>query len=242
MVRKITMIGQARMGASRLPGKVLQTIQDKTALGHIITRVRGAKNIDDIIIATTTGAQDDAIVAECERYSVTCFRGSEADVLGRFFLAAQQYGVQHIMRVCCDNPLIDCHIIDASAALYANETECEYVRVDGMPTGLGVEIFPFAKLANAHAHAKEAYQREHVTPYIIENSTKVKVYQLETDYTGYRFTMDTEEDFQFITEIYKRLYKGEGVHDFFLEDIVQCIEREPELLKINQHIKHKKIK
>lgn len=226
-------IAQARMTSERLPGKVLMDLCGKTVLGHIITRLGGCESVGEIIIATSTDVTDDPIAEECERYGIKCFRGSKPDVLSRFYMAALKYCIKDIVRVCCDNPFIDSRIIDNAAKVYS-EAPCEYLNIKGAPLGLGIEIFPFYKLEEAYNKGSLQYHREHVTPYIKEHSENIKTYETGTDYSKYRLTLDTNEDWELVKILYGKLYDGR--HNFFMEDIIRCIEEEPALFEINSGV------
>lgn len=243
---KTVAIIQARMGSSRLPGKVLKMIAGKTVLQHVIERVRQVKNIDEIVIATTVLDQDDIIARETEKCGGKCFRGSEEDVLSRYYLAAAENEADIVVRITSDCPLIDPHVTDAIVTFFKNHREYTIVTNAGSdltqrtyPRGLDTEVFSFDALKEAFVHADKQYQREHVTPYIYENSLKTFHYKNKDNYSRYRWTLDTEEDFMLITEIYRYLYKTN--HDFYMPEIIALLERHPELNEINAHIEQKKI-
>lgn len=242
---KIGAIIQARMGSTRLSGKVMKDLEGKTVLEHVINRVRQSKMIDEIIIATTTHDRDDVIETEALRCGVKVFRGSEDDVLSRYYYAAKENGLDVVVRITSDCPLIDPKVLDEVIQCYLNN-DYDIVSNAGSdlskrtyPRGLDTEVFSFKVLENAFTNAKETYQREHVTPYIYENSIGVYYYKNDIDYSKYRWTLDTDEDFKLIFEIYKHLYNGE--HDFYLSDIVKLFEAKPELFNINAHIEQKKL-
>lgn len=245
-MNKVIAIVQARMGSTRLPGKVLLNIQDKSILEHDILRIKQSKEIDEIVIATTTNDKDDKIVDEANRLGVKSFRGSEDDVLSRYYLAAKENNGDIIVRITSDCPLIDPNIIDDIIKFY-KESDYDLVTNAGadlskrtFPRGLDTEVFSFRVLKEAYNLAKKKYQKEHVTPYIYEKDKYKKYYYInDIDYSKYRWTLDTEEDFELINEIYKGLYKGK--HDFYLEDIVKFVEKDERLMSINQHIQQKNV-
>lgn len=243
---KIGAIIQARMGSTRLSGKVMKDLEGKTVLEHVIDRVKQSKMIDEIIIATTTHERDSVIEVEALRCGVKAFKGSEDDVLSRYYYVAKENGLDVVVRITSDCPLIDPKVIDEIIQCYVNN-DYDIVSNAGSdiskrtyPRGLDTEVFSFEVLENAFTNAKEAYQREHVTPHIYENSSNVYYYKNDIDYSKYRWTLDTDEDFKVISEIYKHLYHGE--HDFYLSDIVKLFQAKPELFSINAHIEQKKIK
>jgi len=242
---KMVAIIQARMGSTRLSGKVMKELKGKTVLSHVIERVRQSKMIDDIIIATTILDKDDVIEQEAIKYGAKVFRGSEEDVLSRYYYAAKENNADIVIRITSDCPLIDSNVIDEIIRYYLNN-DYEIVTNAGSdlsqrtyPRGLDTEIFSFQMLENAFSKAKQKYQREHVTPHIYENSDKIYFYKNSIDYSKYRWTLDTEEDYELINIIYDRLYKGK--HDFYLDDIIKLFYNEPQLIRINEHIEQKKL-
>ena len=243
---KIGAIIQARMGSTRLPEKVMKNLQGKTVLEHVIERVKQSKLIDEIIIATTTHERDAVIESEALRCGVKAFRGSEDDVLSRYYYAAKENNLDVVVRITSDCPLIDPHILDDMIEVYL-ENNYDVVTNVGMesynrtfPRGLDIEIFSFLTLEEAFKNAKEKYQKEHVTPYIYENSNSVFNFKNEIDYSDHRWTVDTPQDFELISSIYDYLYKDS--HDFYLNEIIDLFNKHPELYKVNAEVEQKKIK
>lgn len=242
---KTTAIIQARMGSTRLPGKVLKILMGKTVLQHVIERVQQVSSIDEIVIATTTLNQDDLIVNEAAKCGVNHFRGSEEDVLARYYWAAKNSNADIVVRITSDCPLIDPVVTDKIIEFYQKHNY-DLVTNAGSdlsqrtyPRGLDTEVFSFDVLETAFYKADKQYQREHVTPYIYENSSKIYYYKNTIDYSMHRWTLDTDDDFSLIQEIYGHLYKGQ--HDFYLADIIKLLEKNPELVEINAHIAQKSI-
>lgn len=243
---KIGAIIQARMGSTRLAGKVMKEIKGKTVLQHVIERVQQSKLVDEIVIATTLHERDNAIEKEALKCGVKVFRGSEDDVLSRYYYAAKENGIDIVIRITSDCPLIDPFVIDEIINSYLNGNH-EIATNAGAdlsqrtyPRGLDTEVFSFKDLESAFNNAKETYQREHVTPYIYENSKNALFYKNKVNYSKYRWTLDTEEDFELIYNIYDRLYTG--THNFYLKEIIELFNQEPELYQINEHIEQKKLK
>lgn len=243
---KVAAIIQARMGSTRLSGKVMKNIKGSTVLSHVIERVSQSELIEEIIIATTEHERDDVIEREAHRCGVKIFRGSEADVLGRYYIAAKENNVDIVVRITSDCPVIDPHVIDQMVQYYISE-DFEVVTNAGsdvvqrtFPRGLDTEVFSFGMLVDAFNNGNEIYHREHVTPYMYENCNKVHYFKNDINYSKYRWTLDTVEDFELITQIYNILYKGR--HDFYLEDIVEIFKEEPKLFAINAHIEQKKFR
>lgn len=243
---KIGAVIQARMGSTRLPEKVMKKIAKKTVLEHVIERVNQSGLIDEIIIATTIHERDDAIEAEALRCGIKTFRGSEEDVLSRYYSASKENNLDVIVRITSDCPLIDPRVLDEVIGYYM-KYDYDIVSNAGSdfsnrtyPRGLDTEVFSFEVLENAFNNATEKYQREHVTPYIYEKSKSIFYYKNDTDYSKYRWTLDTDEDFELILEVYKHMYNGK--HDFYMKDIIELFERNPQLYNINAHVEQKKIK
>jgi len=236
---------QARVGSTRLPRKVLKTICGKTILEHDIDRLRKVKNIDEIIIATTVEDRDIEIVKEADRLGVKYFRGSENDVLSRYYLAAKANKADIVIRVTSDCPLLDSKVTEMTISyLLDNLDKYDYVSNTleaTFPRGLDIEAFTFGSIERAYIEAKLPREREHVTPYIYTNKDQFRLgcYKNKTDYSNYRWTLDTTEDFEFISVIYDRLYKTNP--NFNMEDIIKLLVAEPELVKINENIIQKSI-
>jgi len=246
---KVAAIIQARMGSTRFPGKVLELICGKTMIFHIIARVKEARAIHEIVIATTSSVRDDVLVKEIEKIKgVGVFRGSEDDVLDRYYRAAQKAGAEVIVRITSDCPLIDPVVIDTMIDIYLKKNT-ESTSVDYLsntlertfPRGLDTEVFSFAALEKAFREAKEGYQREHVTPYIWENPEMfaLECFKSDKDFSFHRWTVDEVEDLHLVREIYKELYH-EG-RCFLLNEVLELFRRRPELLNINAHIKQKNL-
>jgi len=241
--KKAVAIIQARVGSTRLPRKVLKEIKGKTILYHVVQRVKQCKYIDDIIIATSNLEQDDDIVKEAKGIGVSYFRGSESDVLSRYYHAAKSNNADIIVRITSDCPLIDPNVTDKLVKHYLNNKHDIVTNAVAdlskrtYPRGLDTEVFSFKQLELANLNAKEPYQREHVTPYIYENTDNIYYYLNEIDYSKYRWTLDTKEDFILINEIYNHFYNGN--HDFYLNEIVKFMEENPKLHDINKNFEKK---
>jgi spore coat polysaccharide biosynthesis protein SpsF len=243
---KTVVIIQARMGSTRLSGKVMKNLYGKSVLEHDIERVKQCNQIDDIIIATTDHENDTVIAMEAEKCGVKCFRGSESDVLSRYYFAAKENNADIVVRITSDCPLIDPFVTDQVIDFYKTH-DYHYVSNGNTdpskvtyPRGLDTEVFSFKGLEEAYLNAKESYQREHVTPYFYEDGKNVYFYKNNKDYSKYRWTLDTDSDWELIQQIYKHLYKG--THDFYMEDVVKLMEETPELYEINKDIKQKHYK
>lgn len=244
-MNKTGVIIQTRMGSSRLPGKVLKDIGGKSVLAHVIERIKSSQLIDTIIIATTNKPIDDVIEKEALINKVEVFRGSESDVLSRYFGAAQKFNLSTIVRITSDCPLIDTRVLDGMIEEYHSNRDV-FVTNSGpdcskrtYPRGLDIEIFSFEMIRFAFENANKEYHREHVTPYLYEGYFKVINYLNNNDYSMHRWTLDTVEDLLFIREVYNHFYHGK--HDFFMEDILNFVLDNPAIYSINKHIKQKKV-
>jgi len=232
---KVVAIIQARMGSTRLPGKVMKKILGRTVLELVVERVKKAAKIDEIVIATTTGKNDDKIEDLCRKLNLNVFRGSEEDVLRRYYESAKEYKADVIVRITSDCPLIDPDIIDKIIDFYFEKQPLDYVS-NGLertfPRGLDVEVFSFGALELANESAKK--NREHVTPYMYKDDKNMKTanFANKTDLSEYRLTVDYEEDFLLINEIYKELGKSDRV--FGLDKIIELLKKRPDLVEINK--------
>lgn len=225
---------QARTGSSRLPNKVLMKIQDKTILEHVVDRVTESKEIDEVFVATTILEQDLNIVKLCAEKGIRVFCGSEDDVLDRFYQLAKLIKADNVVRITADCPLHDSNIIDWVIGEHIKQ-ESDYTSNtidETFPDGLDCEVFRYEVLKDAWENASLASEREHVTPYIRANN-KFKKYSVKSDidYGQERWTIDTDNDYQFINEIYKELYPNNNY--FKSEEVYQLLKRRPELREIN---------
>lgn len=237
---KVVTIIQARMGSSRLPGKVLMDLGGDTVLAHVLRRVRRATLVQETIVATTESSADDAVVRECQRLGILYFRGSEQDVLDRYYRAALESAAEAVVRITSDCPLIDPELVDATIQAFldqqadyaSNSLELTY------PRGLDVEIFTAAALQQAWKEARAPHEREHVTPYFYEHPELFRLISVkaEKDYSRYRWTLDTPADLETLRAIYCRL---DGAEDFRWRKILSFVEAEPELAEINSHVLQK---
>jgi spore coat polysaccharide biosynthesis protein SpsF len=246
---KVSCIVQARMGSTRLPGKVLLKLAGRELLLHVVDRLLNADKVDEVIIATTEKNADDAIADMIKtNYGgddgrVTVFRGSEDDVLDRYYQAAKASGSDVIVRVTSDNPLIDWRVIDVAVKHYLGG-EYDYVSnvlPSTYPLGICFEVFGFTLLERLWKTCKEQREREHVTAYVREHQDLFRIKNIENnaDLSHMRWTVDEEDDFNFVKRVYDELY-----HDnpkFITEDILELLERVPEIGDINKHVKQKKV-
>ena len=242
---KIVVIIQARMGSTRLPRKVIKEILGKPVILWDLDRVSISKLIDEIVVAIPYGEENDVIVDTIKEYNdkIVTTRGSENDVLDRYYKAAVQTNADVVVRITSDCPLIDPVVID-NVIEHFLDNDCDYCSnslIRTYPRGLDTEVFSFKALETAWNEAKKDYEREHVTPYIIENPDKFKLLNVanDIDLSHLRWTLDTKDDFEFINAVYQNIYPNEEM--FLMSDILSLLDAKPELIKINQHIKQKSI-
>jgi spore coat polysaccharide biosynthesis protein SpsF len=222
-------IVQARMASTRLPGKVLKDIAGKTMLEWVTTRVRRAGFITQVVVATTTGPRDDAIVEECRRLDVAYHRGSEQDVLDRYYYAARDHEADVVVRITSDCPLIDPREIER--VLVSFRDACPSYASNAIAPcclrGLDTEVMTMESLARAWREARHAYHRLHVTPYIYQNPHLFRVLATPTptdrDLSPYRWTIDTEEDLDMVRALCAEL-SGDG---FGWQEALAAIDRQP---------------
>lgn len=237
----VGIITQARMGSTRLPGKVLRTVRGQTMLAFHVQRLRASGL--PIYIATTTSPADDAIVAEAERLSVPYFRGEEDNVLQRYYDTASHFGLQTIVRVTSDCPLIDGQLVRTGVEQYVAANNPQLYLSNGIqrtfPRGLDFEVFSDELLREAQRNATSVSDQEHVTPYIHQNrSGRVKLAHVtrHPDASRFRITLDTTEDFQLLSILLEQ-YQADALS---AAQLVELLERHPELVAINAAIEQKK--
>lgn len=225
------------MTSTRLPGKVLKKVIDRPLLSYQVERLRFSKSIDDIIIATTINKEDYPIAALARMEGVGIFRGSEHDVLGRYYQAAKLHGAENIMRLTADCPLLDANICDLIAQSYF-ETNVEYICTgSSFAEGLDCEMFRLNALEWAWKEARLKSEREHVTLYIRNHPEIFNTITLEneTEDSQYRITVDTEEDFLVVKAILENLYTKNGQY-FTIADVKLFLDIHPEIYQLNAHI------
>ena len=238
---------QARLGSTRLPGKVFLNIESKPILQHIVNRLRKVAKIDKVIIATSDLKINKKITLYCKNNNIEFFVGSEENVLDRFYNAAKKYNPKNIIRITGDCPLIDPETIKKLINYY-NNNNYDYCgvatgagvadndKIFRFPDGLDAEIFKFSVLEKTYLNASKKIETEHVTPYIWGNPNlfNLGVFESDVDYSKYRLTLDNTEDFSLIKWIYSKLYKQ---NEFFnLNDIIQLIEENKYKLDTNKHL------
>jgi spore coat polysaccharide biosynthesis protein SpsF len=247
ILMSVVAIIQARMGSTRLRGKVLRDIAGETLLFHVVSRVLRVKRLDNWMVATTTTPADDKIEELCTHYHWLCFRGDEEDVLDRYYQAAKSSQAQHIVRITADCPLV-CpteadRVISRHLDMRADYTHNITVWGSGMPLGTGSEILTFEALEVSWHEGKERHHREHVDEYVYEHQERFHIERVsappDLHRPELRLTIDTAEDLQLIRGIYQRLYQPGSIIE--LRDVIRSLDNEPELLQINQHVLQKQV-
>ena len=234
---KIILIIQARMSSTRLPGKILKKIEDKTVLHHVINRCSKSKYINKIIIATTTNPLDDVLEEYCIHKNLNYYRGSEENVLERFYQCVKNDISDIIIRVTSDCPLIDVNIID-DMITYFIENKLSFLQPyyfntgkhgahGGFPDGTNPQIFKFDILKKTRENVVTDFDKEHVCPYMVRNFANdeyiipnIQQYK-NIDFSSLHLSLDTAEDYKFISHIYKKLYRNN--EDFSIYDVLSLI-------------------
>lgn len=229
---------QARVSSTRLPGKVLAPILGEPMLARQLERVKRARRLDEVAVATSTDASDDPLEAVCERAGVACFRGSLDDVLDRFRAAAEHFGATHVVRLTGDCPLTDPAVVDATVAAHV-EGGFDYTsNVDPptFPDGLDVEVLTARTLETAWREARLPSEREHVTPYVRTHGDRFRLGCVSNgeDLSALRWTVDEPRDLAFVTAVYEALYPADPA--FGMADVLALLARRPELAELNAHI------
>lgn len=235
----ITAIIQARMSSTRLPRKVMIEFSGNTLLGHIIERISSSKLISRVVVATSVNNANDELVHWLTKRDIEHFRGSENDVLNRYYEAAKWASAKHIARITSDDPFKDPDIIDRVGGMYLNE-KLDFAYNNKPPSfaeGLDTEIFSFAALERANTNAVDPFEREHVTQHFYRNPLIFRQQNLSSpvDYSHLRWTIDTEEDLAMARAVYENLYKPGKV--FLAKDILELVKQKPEISTINQSVK-----
>jgi spore coat polysaccharide biosynthesis protein SpsF len=240
---KTVIIVQARMTSTRLPGKVLREVLGKPLLEYQIERLLRVKLADGIVIATTVNQVDDSIVELCNRLGISYFRGSEKDVLARYYGAARAHKAGAVVRITSDCPLIDPAVIDRVIQAYQGHLGMfDYVSnclERTYPRGMDTEVFSFLALEEAFEEAKLEPDREHVTPFIYHHSERYRLGSVanSVNQSHHRWTVDTQEDFDLIQRVLETLYPNSP--EFTINDCLSIFDRHPDWQTINAHIEQK---
>lgn len=227
---------QTRMGSTRLPGKVMKEIEGKPLLQHMIERMIRSRFVDMFVVATSVKKENDVIENLCTKLGIHCCRGSENDVLDRYYKCAKSFHPvpEFIMRVTADCPMQDPDVIDFVVQKFL-EKKVDYMTNSFEPLyedGFDVEIFRFSALEEAWKKATRKSEREHVTPYIRNTVSFIKYYEKYYSTYNYKLSVDTPNDFELVKQIFSRLYKPDKI--FSMKDVVNLLKANPSLLEINK--------
>jgi spore coat polysaccharide biosynthesis protein SpsF len=241
----VVTIIQSRMGSTRLPGKVLLDLAGEPMLTRIVNRVQRAETVNSIVIATTPSQADESILHLCTLKNWHCFRGSENDVLDRYYQAAKKHHADVIVRITADCPLIEPTVIDQVVQSFLEcQPEVDYasniLSPRTFPRGLDTEVFSFAALEKTWQQAMgDPGWREHVTSYIYSHPDQfhLRRFTSQVDYSHLRWTVDTPEDLAFVRNVYEYFRNDE----FSWRDVLSLLELHPEWLEINRHIEQKAV-
>lgn len=240
---KVVAIIQARMGSTRLPGKIMRKVLDKPLLEYQIERVKRAKLIHEIVIATTTKNTEQPIIDLCERLFIPYYRGSEDNVLSRYYEAAKEYEADIVVRLTSDCPIIDPEIIDKVIDAYINQKEeIDYASNTlerTYPRGMDTEVFSFKALESVYHNAELKAEMEHVTLYIYQRPNHFNLLSIvsNSDESSHRWTVDTKEDFMLIKKIIESLHIDKPL--FTNNDILKLLNVNKDWTKINTGVKQK---
>ena len=235
--RKASVIIQARMSSTRLPGKVMKDILGKPLLSFLLERLKQCQTIERVIIATTDSPKDKVIVEYAKNRGVAVFCGSENDVLDRYYQTAKVHQLDTIVRVTSDCPLLDPDVTDSVVKYFYEHANLDLVNTgQSYPEGFDTEVFSFTSLEKAWQAARLRSEREHVTSYIWNNRDQFKTKTLEyvRDLSFLRFSVDEEADYEVVKLIMERLYRPGQL--FKLADILKLYEQEPAIFKKNINI------
>lgn len=235
---KASVIIQARMDSSRLRGKVLMELAGKAVLEHVISRCQNAQEILKVVVATTTEQDDEPVVQLAKKCQAAVYRGSEQDVLDRYYQAAKIFGLKDIVRITADCPVIDPKLIDQVVSMYF-KTEadfCSNTVVSTFPDGEDIEVFSFACLSKAWEKSQLLSEREHVTAYIKKYPKEFKIVSFEgkQKLKDKRWTLDQLEDYHFLNVLFEYFYPQNPL--FGIDEVLAFLEKYPESGMINAHI------
>ncbi|HKY55365.1 MAG TPA: glycosyltransferase family protein [Anaerolineales bacterium] len=262
MKPRVIAIIQGRMNSSRLPGKILADIAGQPMLQRVFLRTARAATVTETIFATTTDASDNPVAEYCDFSGIPCTRGSQFDVLDRYYQTAKQAKADIVVRITADCPVIDPSLIDNvihtlledEFDFVCNRLPPPYHRT--YPIGLDVEACTFNVLEKAWKEAKEPQHREHAMPYLYEGvelitdnrslqtgasprGFNIALLHHTTDFGDYRWTVDTLEDLEFMRQVYSRF---NGRDDFSWKEVLDLVHKEPQLMQINAGVQHKTLK
>lgn len=229
---------QARQGSTRLPNKTLVEIEGRPLLWHIINRIKSSKLINEIVVATTTNKIDNKLEDWLKNNNLNFYRGSENNVLERFYFAAKQYNPTLIVRITADDPFKDPSIIDSVIEMLLKEN-LDFAYNNNPPTfpeGLDTEVFTFSSLERAYHESKDPFEQEHVTQYFYRHPEKFKQknFSYKDNISHLRWTIDKEEDLKMAKEVYNELFHTKNI--FLMNDILELLQKKPHIASINSNV------
>ncbi|MCA9118678.1 MAG: glycosyltransferase family protein [Planctomycetaceae bacterium] len=245
---KTTVIIQARLGSTRLPRKVLMNLGGQSVIGRVIERMQRCQYVDQVVVATTDHVIDDAIVDEAARYETTAVRGSEDDVLDRYYQAAIHVEATEVIRITADCPLIDPVLIDRLISEFHKRRNAgnplDYfsnVHPRTFPRGLDAEMFTVDALRVAHREAAATFEREHVTPFFYLNPKRFRMdnFAQAIDQSKLRWTLDETADLDFFRAVFRKIPSEQFITT---EHVLSLLNEYPEIARLNSHIEQKKLR
>ena len=238
---------EARMGSTRLPGKSLFDLNGEPLIKRVIDRIKSSNRLDQIVLATTDNSIDDILVHYAEEINIDVFRGSEENVLERVVLAAEEYSIKYIVELHGDNPFLDPEIIDNAIEMFEIK-KCDYISntiKKTFPMGLRVQVFPTNLLREIYDTIDDPAVNEHVSLYFYENPDMYKLENLtapsEINRPEIRLTVDTKEDFQFASNIYRKILEDNLFPNFKTIDVLNIIDKH-HIPRINKSIESKPVR
>jgi len=238
---------EARMGSSRLPGKTLKNLNGTPLINRVIDRIKCSKKINKVVLATTHSPKDDILAEYVKGINIDVFRGSEDNVLERVVLAAEKYSIDHIVELHGDNPLLDPEIIDLAIEHYELKN-CDYISntiKKSFPMGLRVQVYPTNLLREIYDTIDDPAVNEHVSLYFYENPDIYHIENLnapsEINRPEIRLTVDTKEDFQFVSNIFSVILENDLYPNFKTIDVLNIIDQQ-KIPLINKIIESKPVR
>lgn len=237
---KATAIIQARCGSTRFPNKVFANLNGKPLIWHVVNRLKFASRVDEIVLATTTNPLDDTLEQWAIENNVICFRGSENDVLRRYYDAASFCKADVIVRITADDPFKEPILIDKAISTLIEE-KADFVCNNNPPTypeGLDVEVFTYSAISISQEKSNDSFEREHVTQYMYRHSSEFKMFTISNDVnlSKLRWTIDTDTDFEMVKTIYSHLYVNDKTI-FHMDDILNFLKVNPDVAEMNLDVK-----
>lgn len=235
----VNAIIQARCGSTRFPNKVFALIDGKPLLWHVVNRLKYATKIDDIIVATTVSEKDNNIEQWCRENNVHCFRGSEENVLNRYYSASEAFPSDFVVRITADDPFKEPKVIDAVITKLIDEGYDHVTNnlPPSFPEGLDCEAFKKSALDRSEKEAETAFEREHVTQYIYHHPDIFKIGNVsnEENLSYLRWTIDKDVDFEMVKAVYAyRNPANKGI--LLMDEILDILKSNPEIAKINSEV------